>query len=479
MKNLDELKIKDKIIEMYYFKNLTINEIKKEINYSPVKIKNIIFEQESNNPTPSHSYSSVIKYENEISELYIKNLELKSNKKTSLELYNKFLVLFPNSNIKKYVFTQYLTILRKNKITDIKKKCMPILHKNNECQLDFGYCIYIKDGKETRAQFVNLSFPHSNACYCQLLTETNLQFFFQSIINIFNYLKGSPKEIWFDNDSMFFYSKKPKRLYEKFIAFADYYNFKSVFCTIKSPNQKGHVEKSIKFIRDNIFIPPPKIRESIEEYNKKLLKRCDSLHFRKCRNTNTSILEILKNDISSFNILPEKQFENILYKIVSLDKFSRFQYNKNYYYLPLSLVYKNFKYTKIFVKLKITTSIIYIYNKENNKLLDIYHRLYNNEIYKINDWGEYLPILAKEYQKFFSIPFFISLPFILQEFLLFLNPLETKNFLSYMYYVYKKYNYNTCIKTSCICVLKNKISKHDFFLISNRLKKNPYYNPEN
>jgi len=480
MKNIVELKTKNIIIDYYYVQGLTIKQIKGIVNLSFTTIKNIIFNDEKNMPIASKLFSTISPYEEIIQNIFLENLKLKSNKKTSMQLFDDFIVIYPQSNIKPYRFTEYLTYLRKNKLSSESNKFIPLSHENYEGQLDFGYCFYYNNKILTRANFLLLSLPHSNACYCQLLGEKNLQNFFNAMINIFNHLNCAPKEIWFDNDSLFFYAKgRNKRPYQKFIEFAEFYNFRYVFCKPFSPNQKGHVEKNVKFIRDNIFIPIPVFKTDICDFNNELLKICDSLHYRKNKKTMMSIYETLEKDKKDFNKLPSLPFDNDIIEYFTLDKFSRIYYGKKYYYLPLNLVYPDGKsYCPLKVKAIINHISLIIYNEDGTIILDTFKRLYGYETNDISDWGNYLPLLAKEYLFLFSLPFYNTLPIIIQKYILFLNPIELQTILLNMYYVYKKYDYKISLKTASICIIKNKTTRHDFYIISNRLKKNPYYNPK-
>jgi len=464
----------------YFIQELSIKEIKDTVKLSNNTIKNIIENKITSFNSDEKEFNTIDNFKTDIEKMFIENKKSETIQNSS-QLYDKFLETHPDCTIKKHAYTAYISYLKKINFGGLKVNYVPISHKDFECQVDFAYCQYSHNGKLFKGNFLIVAFPKSNACYCQLLRQKSLQNFIHCTTNIFKHINCVPKEIWFDNDSIFIFRKKlVKKIYKPFIEFSKFYNFRYVFCKIKSPNQKGYVEKNVKFIRDNIFIPAPVIN-NIDVFNNDILKICDSLHFRKNRNTNTFIYLAFNKNKLSFNSLPNDEFENKIIKTFTLDIFARFLFENNYYYLPINLVYPSGKsFAKYNINCIIYYDRIYAFDKSEN-LIDIFYRITsidNSKQYLKTDWGNYLPVLAKNYNFLFSLPFYRTLPMIIQDHILFLNPIELSDLLMNMHYIYKKYDYSICIKTASICIIKKDTSKHNFYIISNRLKKNPYYNPK-
>ena len=99
---------------------------------------------------------------------------------------------------------------------------------------------------------------------------------------------------------------------ELFLRFKNHYDFRCKYCNINSPNQNGHVEGKIGYLRRNLFVPGPKMQE-IDEYNKELLERCMRLHDRKHHLAKKSIIEIFDRDRQVLLQLPDKDFEVATY----------------------------------------------------------------------------------------------------------------------------------------------------------------------
>ena len=70
-----------------------------------------------------------------------------------------------------------------------------------------------------------------------------------------------PHEITLDNESGIVKclgEKITKRVEnELFLRFKNHYDFRCEYCNSHSPNQKGHVEGKIGYLRRNLFVPQP------------------------------------------------------------------------------------------------------------------------------------------------------------------------------------------------------------------------------
>jgi transposase len=151
---------------------------------------------------------------------------------------------------------------------------LPLEHSPGEAQADFGSFTYQDEkGVEQEGFFLALSFPYSNASYSQVVPGKTQECLLQGLKQIFEYIGGVPKQIWFDNLSATVTSihRNGKRtLNELFQKFVLHYNFQYEFCNPNSGHEKGHVENKVGYIRRNFFVPLPVIPD-IEEYNRTLL----------------------------------------------------------------------------------------------------------------------------------------------------------------------------------------------------------------
>ena len=103
----------------------------------------------------------------------------------------------------------------------------------------------------------------------------NLESFLDAIIRTFQYYGGVPRRVIFDNarvavKSGFGAHAAAQDDYKQLSA---HYGFEPVFCNPASGNEKGLVENLVGYIRRNVCVPLPKVK-NLEELNGKLLEKC-------------------------------------------------------------------------------------------------------------------------------------------------------------------------------------------------------------
>ena len=141
-------------------------------------------------------------------------------------------------------------------------------------------------GARRRLGYFVLSFPFSNVGVAQVFASENAECVCQALRNIFEFLSGVPTRIVFDNAT-----GVGRRVCgrvsttETFSAFAAHYGFDFRFCNPESGHEKSNVERKVGYIRDNLFVPLPRVT-SLGSYNARLMGLCMGLsegkaHWRK------------------------------------------------------------------------------------------------------------------------------------------------------------------------------------------------------
>ena len=273
------------------------------------------------------------------------------------------------------------------------KEYAPLRYLPGEAQCDLGNCAFIENGVEYKGCYIVLSFPYSNIAFCQLLKAKNVQCVLQGLKNIFEYIGGVPNQITFDNESSlvkFIGEKITKRVEnDLFLRFKNHYDFRVEYCASYSPNQKGHVEGKVGYLRRNLFVPMPKM-DNIDDYNKFLLDKCMELHDRKHHRTKTNILELFECDKQAFLELPE--VATYIKRKVDRQGIVKFK-GKNQYYLEP-------KYAEKIVQVKITYNKVYFYDMELNLIVE-FDRLYGDKNCVAIHWESWLPTVMRKLNSLF------------------------------------------------------------------------------
>jgi len=162
-------------------------------------------------------------------------------------------------------------------------------HDPGIAQADFGVFKAINEitRKIRNYSYLVLAFPFSNVALAAVLPSENMECFLTGLSMLFEQAGGAPREIWFDNlpsaVSKVFRSEE-RKLTSFFAEFQRYHRFKCKFCNVDAPNEKGHVENKVGYIRRNFFSPMPVIgdlKQFNEELRKKLEEDRERIHYRK------------------------------------------------------------------------------------------------------------------------------------------------------------------------------------------------------
>lgn len=142
-------------------------------------------------------------------------------------------------------------------------------------QIDWGEATIYLNGKKTVVNLFCARLCHSCAPYVIAYKRQNLESFLDTIVHTLQYYGGVPRRIIFDNarvavKSGFGAHAAAQDDYKQLSA---HYGFEPVFCNPASGNEKGLVENLVGYIRRNVCVPLPKVRD-LEELNETLLEKC-------------------------------------------------------------------------------------------------------------------------------------------------------------------------------------------------------------
>lgn len=150
--------------------------------------------------------------------------------------------------VKKYVKT----------IKDIPSKVYMVLHSQpgEEAQVDFGYIGTLKiNNTYKKAWIFVMTLSYSRYMYVQIVFDQSVKTFIECHKAAFKYFGGIPQNIKIDNlkagilETDFY---EPV-IQKEYAAFASYYGFWAEPCRVYTPTDKGKVESSVKYVKNNCF----------------------------------------------------------------------------------------------------------------------------------------------------------------------------------------------------------------------------------
>ena len=183
---------------------------------------------------------------------------------------------------------------------------------------------------------------YSNHRWAKLFNRQDTLSFSQSHIDYFSYLGGVHKELVYDNMRVAikrFVGRSEKEPTEALLELSNYYKFGFRFCNAYKGNEKGHVERSVEYVRRKAFSSKLYF-SSLQEANKHLLETIEKL--------NNAPRQLKENQTADELFAEEKQY---LYKVsvaykcfkeekAKVDKYSTVLLYGNRYSVPDYLVGK-------------------------------------------------------------------------------------------------------------------------------------------
>lgn len=268
------------IREMYFNKGLSASEIAKRTSHSRNTILKYINQKDFNIPDKKHKPER----KSDLVRPFVRQILLedkhkrKKQRHTAKRIYDRALQEIPELCLIGERTMRTVVAEERSQIYTEKRCYLDLEHPGGEAQVDFGEIDIIEDGKLVKAHEFVMTFPASNAGFCQITRSETFEAVCDSMEKIFEHIGKVPTRIWFDQMAAAALRQKDDKgnviTNPRFQRFALHHGFEINFCNANAGNEKGSVENKVGYFRNNLFIPEPEFH-SIEDYNRELLKRCD------------------------------------------------------------------------------------------------------------------------------------------------------------------------------------------------------------
>lgn len=251
------------------------------------------------------------------------------------------------------------------------------------CEFDWGTIkLDIGGTGYQKYQMAVFTAAYSNSRYAKLYKAQDTAAFQESHADYFAYCHGVFHTMVYDNMRVAvkkFVGLTEKEPTEALTQLSLYYGFQFRFCNIASGNEKGHVERSVEYVRRRAFSAPGcDVFDTLEEANAFLYKECMKLNSRDIYN-GTIPVETFEQERKA--LLPGMpKFESCKKSSGLVDKYSTVVVAQNHYSVPDTLVGKT-------VDIRTYTDKIIVYYegtivarharsfKAHDWQIDIYHYL--------------------------------------------------------------------------------------------------------
>lgn len=396
------------------FKGLSLRSISKETGHHFETVQKYVEKEDFNLPLREKQTrkSKLEPYKELIDQWLNDDLPAKPKQRhTAQRVYDRLKELYGDAfNVSDRSVRSYVA-RRRPEILEPCQCSLPLEHSPGEAQADFGSAQFFERGTLYDGFYLVLSCPYSNGGYLQLFKSQNQECLLEGLKAIFEHMKGSPQEIWFDNASTIVNAIRKdgaRDINKGFERFMLHYKFDSNFCNPNKGNEKGHVENKVGYTRRNLLVPIPMFND-IREFNRQLLIKCDADMHRQHYKKPKMIEELFAEDKQALHPLPVSPFEVYRLEIAKADNYGKVRYdNRSYSSTPA------FAGRQLWLKVGAFEVTLM---DDNYKQIINHSRLYGQQTESMQ-WAPYLELMARRPRAMKYTGFFKELSTDLQDYLL-------------------------------------------------------------
>jgi transposase len=385
----------NEIRELYYDKGENITEIARETGHDRKTVRMYLGKEDWNKIQPGSlpdvAFPKLEPFKEEIDAWLMEDKKAKRKQRhTAQRVYNRLKDKYKEKFTCSYRTVAGYVAISKKEIFGQRAGYLPLEHIPGESQADFGDAECYEKDQLYSGKYLNLSFPASNKGYLQWFKGENQECLFEGLISIFDYLGGVPTKIWFDNTSTIVtkvLKDGGRTLTNDFLRFKEHYRFDAVFCNVDAGHEKGNVEAKVGYHRRNMLVPIPRVA-SLTEYNKELLRKCDTDAEREHYRKDATIAELYTADKAALLDLPAIPLDVSKYITVKTNGYGRFYLGNGLHEYSVSPQYANSR-----ILVQITANEVLPLNKSHEVIVR-HQRLYGDHKQQSMQWLPYLTQLS-------------------------------------------------------------------------------------
>jgi transposase len=228
----------------------------------------------------------------------------------------------------------------------------------SSCEFDWGEVKLNIGGSLQRFQLAVFTSSYSNYRYACIYNNQDTLAFMESHVSFFNYTQGVFKEMVYDNMRVAvakFIGKHEKEPTRALLDLRAHYGFGHRFCNARKGNEKGHVERSVEYVRRKAFGFTHSF-DSLESAQEHLLTIIEQINDTKQQLTGKSANALFEEEKPY--LLPVSSALNCSEMVeLRVDKYATVSFRTNRYSVPDHLVGD-------FVSLKFFSSELEVYHKD-------------------------------------------------------------------------------------------------------------------
>ncbi len=212
-----------------------------------------------------------------------------------------------------------------------------------QAQVDWGHFGKIQVGRAQRplSAFV-MVLGWSRAIHVLFTLDQTMESFLRGHVEAFHYFGGSARTLLYDNLKTAVLARQGQviEFHPRLLELAGHYHFLPRPCAVARGNEKGRVERQIRFLRDRFFAA--RNFRDIEDLNAQFLRwRTDWAHARPCPgDPDKTVAQALDEERPRLLPLPEHPFECQRVEAKTSGKTPYLRFDRNDYSIPPEFVRK-------------------------------------------------------------------------------------------------------------------------------------------
>ena len=327
---------KENIRRLYFIQRHSIREISKELQHSRKTIKKAIMDAS----VPEYHLTQarprpVMDPFKAIIEEWLKKdkSQPKKQRHTAHRIYTR-LVREHNFTGSERTVRQYVSQLKAN----LQQMFIPLeFDPGADAQFDWGEALVYMRDKLIPVQVLCMKLSYSGKPFVMAFPTQRQEAFFEGQQQAFNWFKGVPARISYDNLTLAVQkvlSGRNRQEQQAFTAFRSHYLFQSHFAIPRHPQEQGRVESLVGYMRRNYFVPVPRVK-SFEELNWLLQERLREDDLRPAVGKEISIGEAWEQEKGKLLPLPRIPCRCCLTHPVKANHLSLVNFDGNRYSIPV------------------------------------------------------------------------------------------------------------------------------------------------
>jgi hypothetical protein len=235
-------------------------------------------------------------------------------------------------------YTTVCNYIREKAIHQQEAYIKQIYLPGEECEFDWAEVKLVIGGIKRRLYLAVFTSAYSNYRYCQLFHRQDTLAFMEAHNDFFAHIEGVYQEMVYDNMRVTikeFVGRSEKTPTEALVNLAGWFQFRWRFCNARRGNEKGHVERSVEYVRRKAFSHQDNF-DTLEGAQGHLQQTCDHLNALPSPTGNSS-MEKLNLERPSLWKYPGSM-DCFLTHPLKVDKYATICYGTNRYSVPDHLI---------------------------------------------------------------------------------------------------------------------------------------------